>query len=57
MGGKRYDGEPKLNKKKVFSVMLGLIVVAMFFVTLSKILSVCSMMSIWPYVIGSKLPG
>ena len=38
MGGKRYDGEPKLNKKKVFSVMLGLIVVAMFFVTLSKLL-------------------
>ena len=38
MGGKRYDSEPKLNKKKVFSVILGLIVVVMFCVTLSKLL-------------------
>lgn len=38
MGGKRYNAEPKLNKKKVFSVILGLVVVVMFFITLSKLL-------------------
>lgn len=38
MGGKRYDEEPKLNKKKVFSVILGIIVIIMFVITLSKLL-------------------
>ena len=38
MGGKRYDEEPKLNMKKVFSVFLGIIVIIMFCLTLSKLL-------------------
>ena len=38
MGGKRYDEEPKLNMKKVFSVFLGIVVVIMFCLTLSKLL-------------------
>ncbi|MBQ9297602.1 MAG: WG repeat-containing protein [Clostridia bacterium] len=38
MGGKRYDEEPKLNKKKVFSVILGIIVIIMFILTLHKLL-------------------
>lgn len=38
MGGRRYNAEPKLNKKKVFSVVLGLVVIVMFFITLSKLL-------------------
>lgn len=38
MGGKRFDEEPKLNKKKVFSVVLGIIVIIMFGLTLSKLL-------------------
>lgn len=38
MGGKRYEAKQKLNMKKVFSVLLGVVVVAMFFVTLSKLL-------------------
>ena len=38
MGGKRYDEKPKLNKKKVFSVILGIIVIIMFVLTLSKLL-------------------
>ena len=38
MGGKRYDEEPKLNKKKVFSVILGIVVIIMFVLTLSKLL-------------------
>ena len=38
MGGKRYDEEPKLNKKKVFSVILGIAVIIMFVLTLSKLL-------------------
>lgn len=38
MGGKRYDEEPKLNKKKVFSVILGIVVIIMFGLTLSKLL-------------------
>ena len=38
MGGKRFDEEPKLNKKKVFSVILGILVIIMFGLTLSKLL-------------------
>lgn len=38
MGGKRFDEEPKLNKKKVFSVFLGIVVIIMFCLTLSKLL-------------------
>ena len=38
MGGKRFDEEPKLNKKKVFSVVLGIVVIIMFGLTLSKLL-------------------
>ncbi len=38
MDGKRFDGERKLNMKKVLSVILGLIVVVMFCFTLTKLL-------------------
>ena len=38
MGGRRYEEEPKLNMKKVFSVIIGIIVIIMFIFTLQKLL-------------------
>lgn len=38
MGGKRYDTEPKLNMKKVLGVIVGIAVIIMFVVTLTKLL-------------------
>lgn len=46
MGGKRYDENPKLNMKKVFSVCLGIIVIIMFVFTLSKLLKDGSNLSV-----------
>ena len=37
--GKRYDGEPKLNLKKVFGTIITLVVIIMIIVTINKILS------------------
>ncbi len=39
MGGKRYNDEPKLNIKKVIGVIIGIAVVIMFIVALTKLLS------------------
>ena len=38
MGGKRYDNEPKLNIKKVIGAIIGIAVIIMFIITLSKLL-------------------
>ena len=35
--GKRYDGEQKLNLKKVFAVIIALAVIVMFFIGISKL--------------------
>ena len=36
--GKRYDGEPKLNMKKVLGVVIALAVLIMIIISISKIL-------------------
>ena len=38
MGGKRYETEPKLNIKKVLGVLIGIAVIIMFIITLTKLL-------------------
>ena len=38
MGGKRYNKEPKLNIKKVVGVIVGIAVLIMFSITLTKLL-------------------
>lgn len=38
MGGKRYSKEPKLNIKKVIGVLVGIAVIIMFVITLTKLL-------------------
>ena len=38
LGGKRYEEEPKLNMKKVIGVIVGIAVVVMFIITLTKLL-------------------
>ena len=38
MGGKRYEEEPKLNIKKVVGVIVGIAVIIMFIITLTKLL-------------------
>jgi len=37
--GKRYDGEPKLNYKKVFAVLIAIIVIVMSFIIIKNILT------------------
>ena len=37
--GKRYDGEPKLNMKKVFAVFIAIAVIIMFVIGIKKLMT------------------
>lgn len=37
--GKRYDGEPKLNMKKVFAVLIAVVVIIMFIMEIKKLMT------------------
>ena len=37
--GKRYEGEPKLNLKKVFAVIIAIAVIVMFVIGIKKLMT------------------